>query len=767
MDSSLLSADYLPLFARAGSGCGDYLEDVETPRAQQQVALLASVFCAEQLEDGVMCSSPSVFSPSKSYGEAISASSPFVASILRSQASVCTSLGLKAKGLSPARPAAGKPNQATPIILTTTPVSSARGRLIAGRNDASKLVSMLPPLQQQAGQPLFLASLPPIKTCSPDRSVSSAATTATTNTTSTDVTNVITPVNKQQQQQHMTQGSAVKPEEAATTSDSSDISSPFSLLFSPTKLWPSNDFTFSTHTPTAAVAGGMPQPLLPPSASPGQSASKQYSQGVLPAVPLWQPASSTEALPRALPTQAAKPLQGRMSCQLPAPEALNPESQTAEAQVALLQQQQKQQQQRRLQVPQATEASPAMPISAAMAPCPATAPAHAPAAPSCPAPAAPLVVPAAALAAAHLTAATTVAQAAEAAASEAAAAALAAAAAASSAAAAAHAAVMVQPTSTSMPPVPHHLPRAASPGPSSVPAAAAQAAPRGQAGTQPTKPLPPGTQPTKYLPPGTQPTKPLPPGTHQVQAPTRSSFTSSTQEPAACPMPVPARACVPSPTHAPPAAPQTISTPLPAAPPTAPPAPAAAAAAGTCARQAPAGRAHRLRVTMKQEPAAAAAAGSTDDLLCLEAGLEEAEQQQQQHQAVRERHRRQQQQQQLEEELQEELQEAEEEEEEEEVEEEVDDDEEDEDVVMPGGLSGRKRARGGAVRGARKKGPGTSRGSSRGKRVICRNCGAHQTPQWRCGPEGPRTLCNACGVRYKKGLPLAYWEAKKKSLGLA
>mmetsp|Transcript_10967 Transcript_10967/g.23667 ORF Transcript_10967/g.23667 Transcript_10967/m.23667 type:complete len:805 (+) Transcript_10967:102-2516(+) len=107
------------------------------------------------------------------------------------------------------------------------------------------------------------------------------------------------------------------------------------------------------------------------------------------------------------------------------------------------------------------------------------------------------------------------------------------------------------------------------------------------------------------------------------------------------------------------------------------------------------------------------------------------------------------------------------EEEEEEVEEEVDDDEEDEDVVMPGGLSGRKRARGGAVRGARKKGPGTSRGSSRGKRVICRNCGAHQTPQWRCGPEGPRTLCNACGVRYKKGLPLAYWEAKKKSLGLA
>lgn len=49
-------------------------------------------------------------------------------------------------------------------------------------------------------------------------------------------------------------------------------------------------------------------------------------------------------------------------------------------------------------------------------------------------------------------------------------------------------------------------------------------------------------------------------------------------------------------------------------------------------------------------------------------------------------------------------------------------------------------------------------------RVVCRNCGAQQTPQWRCGPEGPRTLCNACGVRYKKGLPLPYWEAKKRRM---
>ncbi|KAK9794654.1 hypothetical protein WJX73_010735 [Symbiochloris irregularis] len=36
------------------------------------------------------------------------------------------------------------------------------------------------------------------------------------------------------------------------------------------------------------------------------------------------------------------------------------------------------------------------------------------------------------------------------------------------------------------------------------------------------------------------------------------------------------------------------------------------------------------------------------------------------------------------------------------------------------------------------------------KRMSCRQCGTHNTPQWRMGPDGPRTLCNACGVRYTK-----------------
>ena len=47
------------------------------------------------------------------------------------------------------------------------------------------------------------------------------------------------------------------------------------------------------------------------------------------------------------------------------------------------------------------------------------------------------------------------------------------------------------------------------------------------------------------------------------------------------------------------------------------------------------------------------------------------------------------------------------------------------------------------------------------KRTVCVNCGSHQTPQWRCGPLGPRTLCNACGVRYKKGLPLNCWPLRE------
>ncbi|KAK9274048.1 hypothetical protein L1049_018862 [Liquidambar formosana] len=44
----------------------------------------------------------------------------------------------------------------------------------------------------------------------------------------------------------------------------------------------------------------------------------------------------------------------------------------------------------------------------------------------------------------------------------------------------------------------------------------------------------------------------------------------------------------------------------------------------------------------------------------------------------------------------------------------------------------------------------TGESSSGGVR-RCTHCASQKTPQWRTGPLGPKTLCNACGVRYKSG----------------
>jgi hypothetical protein len=38
----------------------------------------------------------------------------------------------------------------------------------------------------------------------------------------------------------------------------------------------------------------------------------------------------------------------------------------------------------------------------------------------------------------------------------------------------------------------------------------------------------------------------------------------------------------------------------------------------------------------------------------------------------------------------------------------------------------------------------------RAPRRGCTRCGTQKTPQWRAGPAGPRSLCNACGVRQAK-----------------
>ncbi|CAM0882754.1 unnamed protein product [Alopecurus aequalis] len=44
---------------------------------------------------------------------------------------------------------------------------------------------------------------------------------------------------------------------------------------------------------------------------------------------------------------------------------------------------------------------------------------------------------------------------------------------------------------------------------------------------------------------------------------------------------------------------------------------------------------------------------------------------------------------------------------------------------------------------------GVTAAANEGRR--CLHCETDKTPQWRTGPNGPKTLCNACGVRYKSG----------------
>ncbi|KAG6391237.1 hypothetical protein SASPL_148990 [Salvia splendens] len=51
--------------------------------------------------------------------------------------------------------------------------------------------------------------------------------------------------------------------------------------------------------------------------------------------------------------------------------------------------------------------------------------------------------------------------------------------------------------------------------------------------------------------------------------------------------------------------------------------------------------------------------------------------------------------------------------------------------------------------GARQRRKDAPESSGEGRR--CLHCATDKTPQWRTGPMGPKTLCNACGVRYKSG----------------
>ncbi|RCV26540.1 hypothetical protein SETIT_5G254000v2 [Setaria italica] len=57
---------------------------------------------------------------------------------------------------------------------------------------------------------------------------------------------------------------------------------------------------------------------------------------------------------------------------------------------------------------------------------------------------------------------------------------------------------------------------------------------------------------------------------------------------------------------------------------------------------------------------------------------------------------------------------------------------------------GRQQAESGAGRGAAE-----ANHAAAGAR-RCANCDTTSTPLWRNGPRGPKSLCNACGIRYKK-----------------
>lgn len=69
--------------------------------------------------------------------------------------------------------------------------------------------------------------------------------------------------------------------------------------------------------------------------------------------------------------------------------------------------------------------------------------------------------------------------------------------------------------------------------------------------------------------------------------------------------------------------------------------------------------------------------------------------------------------------------------------------------IIPGSTqhpnSGKKTIKGAA--GLKRRDGGVEGGDGR----KCLHCATDKTPQWRTGPMGPKTLCNACGVRYKSG----------------
>ncbi|GAU37470.1 hypothetical protein TSUD_207060 [Trifolium subterraneum] len=46
--------------------------------------------------------------------------------------------------------------------------------------------------------------------------------------------------------------------------------------------------------------------------------------------------------------------------------------------------------------------------------------------------------------------------------------------------------------------------------------------------------------------------------------------------------------------------------------------------------------------------------------------------------------------------------------------------------------------------------PNTTVSSENSPKKTCADCGTSKTPLWRGGPAGPKSLCNACGIRSRK-----------------
>ncbi|CAA7017096.1 unnamed protein product [Microthlaspi erraticum] len=44
----------------------------------------------------------------------------------------------------------------------------------------------------------------------------------------------------------------------------------------------------------------------------------------------------------------------------------------------------------------------------------------------------------------------------------------------------------------------------------------------------------------------------------------------------------------------------------------------------------------------------------------------------------------------------------------------------------------------------------SSNGAMSNEKKSCAICGTSKTPLWRSGPAGPKSLCNACGIRNRK-----------------